>query len=333
VNGKARVRCVVTWPGYEPADPEIRSILEESDLEIVFRPKAGFRSPAEVVEIMSGASAAVVSTDPFDRAVIESLPMLRVIARTGVGLDSIDLEAATRSGVVVTRTTGVHEETVADHALALMLAAVRRVVENDASVRRGEWDRAGPLTPWGLHGSCVGIVGLGRIGGAVARRLRGFACEVVAFDPYAQDLPDIPRVSLDELLARADVVTLHAPLTPETRGLVDARRLERMRPGSVLVNTSRGELVDEAALVEALRSGRLRAAALDVFADEPPAAPGLLELPNVILSPHIAGLTEVSVRELTRQAVVSALDILAGRPNPGIVNPEALAHKRQAPRQ
>jgi phosphoglycerate dehydrogenase-like enzyme len=324
---------VVTWPGFDPKDAGVRGLLDDAGVEVDFRPKVGARAAAEVVEIMQGAGAAVVSTDPFDRTVIESLPMLRVIARTGVGLDSIDLEAATHSGVVVTRTSGAHEEAVADHALALMLAAVRRVLENDASVRRGEWERAGALTPWGLHATCVGVVGLGRIGSAVARRLQGFACEVIAFDPYVQGVPDVALLPLDELLGRADVVTLHAPLTPETRGLVDARRLELMRPGALLVNTSRGELVDEVALVKALRSGRLRAAALDVFADEPPVTPGLVQLPNVVLSPHIAGLTDVSVRELTRQAVASVLDVLAGRPNPGIVNPEALARRRQAPLQ
>jgi phosphoglycerate dehydrogenase-like enzyme len=210
-----------------------------------------------------------------------------------------------------------------------MLAALRRVVENDASVRRGEWDRAGRLTPWGLHGSCVGIVGLGRIGSAVARRLQGFECQVIAFDPYVDERQGVRLVTLDELFARANVVTLHVPLTPETRGLVDARRLRSVRPGAILVNTSRGELVDEQALVAALRSGRLRAAALDVFVHEPPAESPLLELPNVVLSPHTAGITSDSVRELTVQAVTSALDVLAGRPNPGIVNPEALAHPRQ----
>jgi len=321
--------CVVTWPAFDPADEEISSLLETAGVQVRLRPNVGPRSGEEVVEMMAGASAGIVSTDPFDRSVLERLPELRVLARTGVGLDSIDLDAATELGVVVTRTVGALEEAVADHALALMLAALRRVVENDAVVRRGSWDRAGAFTSAGLHGASVGVVGLGRIGSAVVRRLEGFECEIVAFDPYVQEA-SVPLVYLDELLARADVVTLHAPLTPDTRGLIDAGRLASMRPGAVLVNTSRGELVDEAALVEALRSGRLRAAALDVFVDEPPATPALLELPNIVLSPHIAGINEVTVREVTRRAVGSMLDVLAGRPNPGIVNPEALAHPRHA---
>ena len=325
----SRTVCVVTWPGFDPADEEILRLFEEAGVEVDLRPKLGTRSPDELVEIMEEAGAAVASTDPFDRTVLERLPRLRVIARTGVGLDSIDLETATRAGIVVTRTSGAHEETVADHALALMLAALRRVIENDASVRRGDWQRAGASTPWGLHGRCVGIVGLGRIGSAVARRLHGFECDVIAFDPYVEERPGVSLVSLDQLFERADLVTLHAPSTPETRGLVDARRLRSMRPGAILVNTSRGELVDEGALVAALTSGGLAAAALDVFVAEPPTTARLLELPNVVLSPHIAGLTAESVRELTVQAVTSALDVLAGRPNPGIVNPEALAHPRQ----
>jgi D-3-phosphoglycerate dehydrogenase len=325
---RERELCVVTFPGFDAADEGVSSLFEAAGVDVAFHPMLGARSPAEVVEIMSGASAAVVSTDPFDADVIERLPRLRVIARTGVGLDSVDLEAATRSGVVVTITVGALEGTVADHTLALMLAAVRRVVENDALVRRREWDRAGALTPWALHGACVGIVGLGRIGSAVARRLQGFGCEIIGFDPFVESLPGVEVVTLDELFGRAQIVSLHVPLTAETRSLVDANRLESMRPDAILVNTSRGDVVAEAVLIDALSSGRLRAAALDVFAEEPPPTRRLLELPNVVLSPHIAGLTQESLRELMLQAATSALDVLAGRPNPGIVNPGAMDHER-----
>jgi phosphoglycerate dehydrogenase-like enzyme len=327
-----RELCVVTFRGYDAADESVSALFEAARVDVAFRPMLGPRSPAEMVEVMAGASAAVVSTDPFDAGVIERLPTLRVIARTGVGLDSVDLEAATRSGVVVTRTVDALEETVADHALALMLAAVRRVVENDALVRRGGWDRAGALTPWGLHRACVGIIGLGRIGSAVARRLQGFGCDVIGADPYVENLPGVELVTLDQLFRRAQIVSLHVPLTGETRRLVDVDRLESMRPDAILVNTSRGDVVDEDALIQALSSGRLRAAALDVFAEEPPKSRRLFELPNVVLSPHIAGLSEESVRELMLQAAASALDVLAGRPNPGIVNPEAMGHERHRQR-
>jgi len=325
-----RQLCVVTWPGYEPDDRETRSLIEAAGVEVEFRPKVGPRTPDDVASMMERASAAIASTDPFDQTVFLRAPRLRVIARTGVGLDSIDLDAATRAGVVVTRTTGAHEETVAEHTVALLLAVIRRVLENDASVRRGEWDRAGTLTPWSLQNQCVGIIGLGRIGTAVAQRLLGLGCEVIACDPYVRSNNTIEIVTLDELFLRSDVVSLHVPLTPETQTLVNAHRIRSMRRGAILVNMSRGELVDEAALVDALVSGHLRGAALDVFEQEPPARPQLLELPNVVLSPHIAGFTQESIRTLTAQAVRSVINILAGRATPGIVNPEALIHPRHA---
>jgi D-3-phosphoglycerate dehydrogenase len=325
-----RELCVVTWPGWEQDDRETRSLIESAGVDVEFRPKVGPRTPDDVATMMERASAAIVSTDPFDRSVFLRAPRLRVIARTGVGIDSIDVDAATRAGVVVTRTSGAHEETVAEHTVALLLAVVRRVLENDASVRRGEWDRAGTLTPWSLQHQCVGIVGLGRIGSAVAQRLLGFGCDVIACDPYVGASDSIELVELDELFRRADVVSLHVPLTPETQTLVSARRIGSMRRGAILVNMSRGELVDEAALVEALVSERLRGAALDVFEQEPPARAQLLQLPNVVLSPHIAGFTQESIRALTAQAVRSVVNVLAGRATPGVVNPEALAHPRHA---
>ena len=181
--------------------------------------------------------------------------------------ESIDLAAATEAGVVVATTPGANRDATADHALALILASLRRVVEHDSSVRRGEWRRAGDLTPWELHGATVGLVGYGSIGQAVARRLRGFDVELLICDPAA-DGGDA-SVSLPELLRRSDVVSLHLPLTQDNRHLIGRDELALMRPTSVLVNTSRGGLVDEMALVDALSSGRLRAAALDVFDREP----------------------------------------------------------------
>lgn len=274
---------------------------------------------------MEGAVAAIVSTDPFDRSVFAAAPGLRAIARVGVGIDSIDLQAATDAGVAVTTTPGANKQTVADHTLALMLAAVRRVTENDASVRRGEWDRAGPLTPWDLNGRTVGIIGLGDIGSAVAQRLGGFGVRLLVSDPAVTRSPSFELVGLHELLGRADIVTLHLPLRDSTRHIIGARELERMHPGAILVNTSRGGLIDESALIDALSGGALRAAALDVFEDEPPMSDGLQGLPNVVLSPHIAGLSDASIAAMTRQATKSVLDTLAGRLTPAVRNPTVLA--------
>lgn len=311
---------VVTWLSFDPDDSHTGGLLRAAGLEVRYAPKVGARTPDQVRKLVADAAGAIVSTDPFDRGVFEAAPRLRVIARVGVGVDSIDLEAATDAGVVVTTTPGANTETTADHTLALMLATLRRIVEHDASVRRGEWNRAGELTPWDLHGLCVGIVGLGGIGRAVVERLRGFGAEIVVADPAFASADGAELVTLDELLVRADIVSLHVPLLDVTRGLIGAREIALMRPEAILVNTSRGGLVDEPSLVEALLGGRLRAAALDVFEDEPLLAPELLELSNVVLTPHIAGLSVGSIAAMTRQATRSVLDVLGGfGPEPEVV--------------
>jgi len=318
-------RVLVTWMGFDPEGPRTGARLRAAGLELRLAPKLGARSGAEVAELAAGAVAAIVSTDPFDRDVLAAAPALRVIARVGVGTDSIDLAAATEAGVVVTTTPGANTETAADHALALILAAVRRIVEHDGSIRRGEWRRGGTLTPWDLNATTVGLVGYGSIGRAVARRLRGFDVELLVCDPALREDGDAELVPLDELLERSGVVSLHIPLTPETRGLIGTAELARMRPEAVLVNTSRGGLVDERALTEALESHRLRAAALDVFADEPDVPRGLAVLPNVVLTPHIGGLSERSIAAMTEQATEHVLSVLGGRADPATVaNPGVL---------
>jgi phosphoglycerate dehydrogenase-like enzyme len=201
-----------------------------------------------------------------------------------------------------------------------MLAALRRVAEHDRAVRAGAWSRTGAAVPWELNGATVGLVGYGAIGRLVRRRLAGFRVRVLVADPQSPPNGDgVEVVTLEQLLGASDVVSLHAPLTAATTGLLDAARLALMRPGAVLVNTARGGLVDEAALVVALESGHLRAAALDVFEVEPPERARLLALPNVVLTPHVGGVSERSVREMTRRATDAVLDALAGRRPDGLV--------------
>ncbi len=321
-------RVLVTAPGFEVDGEQTGARLSAAGLDLNHAGPRGNRAPGEVAELAADAVAAIVSSDPFTAEVFEAAGELRVIARLGVGVDSIDLDAATRAGVVVTTTPGLNDETCADHALALLLAASRRVVEHDASVRRGEWDRGGALTPWDLHHKRVGVIGYGRIGRSVVRRLQGFDADVRAFDPVAAPDPPFGCATLSELLAWADAITLHAPLTPATQHLIGAAELAAMRPGGIVVNTSRGGLVDEAALVEALTSGRLRAAALDVFADEPPSNAGLRFLSNVVLSPHIGGLSREAIDAMARRCVEQVLDVLDGRLPGGVVNPDVLARAR-----
>jgi phosphoglycerate dehydrogenase-like enzyme len=317
---------LVTWPHYDPDGPELGGALEQAGLAVQLAPKLGARSREELLRLATDADAAIVSTDPFDRVVLNRCRRLRVIARVGVGTDSIDLEAATALGIAVTVTPGANEVAVADHTIALMLAVLRRIAEQDAAVRRGEWRRTGDAMPWQLSGTTVGLVGYGRIGRLVADRLSGFSARVIYHDPYDGG----NSVALHALLGQADVVSLHAPLRPETARLISARELALMRPHAVLVNTARGGVVDEPALVDALAAGDLRGAGLDVFTDEPPRDPRLLALTNVVLTAHVGGISERSVAEMTRRATRSVVDVLGGRVPLDLANPAVLDHARFA---
>jgi glyoxylate reductase len=246
---------------------------------------------------------------------LDLLPSLRVVANFGVGYDRIDVAACAARGVVVTNTPGVLDDATADLAFALLLAVRRRVVDGDRFVRSGGW--SGSWSEGGLaeevSGSTLGILGLGRIGSAVARRARGFDMRVLYTRRLRADSDLGEWRALDDLLAEADVVSVHVPLTPETDGLLDARRLALLRDGATLVNTARGEIVDEPALVRELVSGRI-SAGLDVFAHEPEVPAELLELPNVVLTPHIGSATRQTREAMTRLAVDNVLAVGRGDP-------------------
>jgi glyoxylate reductase len=242
--------------------------------------------------------ALIVANEPVDPG---AFPALRLVANFGVGYDRLGVDELRRHGISVANTPGVLDAATADLTWALILATRRRVVEGDRRVRAGEWTGswADGFLAEELTGSTLGIVGLGRIGGAVARRAEGFELRVLS----TRRSGGIP---LDQLLAEADIVTIHAPLTPDTRGLLDARRLALLRDGTCLVNTARGEIVDEEALVAELVSGRIRAG-LDVFAHEPRVPEALLSLPNVVLTPHLGSGTRQTREAMTRIAVDNVL--------------------------
>ncbi len=238
---------------------------------------------------------------------------LKVVGRAGVGLDNIDVEAATERGVLVMNTPGANATATAEHTWALLLALCRQVPAADASVRRGEWERK-RFVGFQLAGKTLGVIGLGRVGRLVAARGRGFGMQAIGCDPYlAADAAteiNVELADLERVLAEADVLTLHVPLTDETRGLIGADALERMKPGALLVNAARGGLVDEGAVADALADGRLAGAAFDVYADEPPAGSPLLAAPNVVLTPHLAASTSEAQRDVSVQIaeqVVAAL--------------------------
>jgi len=240
----------------------------------------------------------VVANEPLDAS---HFPALRLVANFGVGYDRLGVEKLHRRGITVTNTPGVLDAATADLTWALILAARRRVVEGDRRVRAGEWTGswADGFLAEELTGSTLGIVGLGRIGSAVARRAEGFDLRVLSTRRSG-------GTPLDELLAESDILTIHAPLTPETHGLIDARRLSLLRDGACLVNTARGEIVDEDALVAELVSGRVRAG-LDVFAHEPRVPEALLPLPNVVLTPHLGSGTRQTREAMTRIVVDNVL--------------------------
>jgi glyoxylate reductase len=262
---------------------------------------------------------ALVVAQVVDDRLLDLLPNLRIVANYGVGYDGVDVEACARRGVVVTNTPGVLDAATADLAFGLLLAVRRRIVEGDRYIRGGRWG-----TDWAeavlladeVSGATLGIVGLGRIGSAVARRARAFDIRVL----YTRRSPDDESLPLDELLAEADIVSLHVPLTEETHGLIDARRLGLMHDGACLVNTARGAIVDEEALVRELVSGRLHAG-LDVFAHEPSVPRELLDLPNVVLTPHVGSGTGGTREAMTRVLVDNLLAVQEGREPPNRVYP------------
>lgn len=264
--------------------------------------------------------ALVQLTDRVDADFFRSMPRLEVVSQCAVGVDNIDLAAARRRGITVMNTPGVLTEAAADHTLALILAVARRLLEGDRACRRGrfpEWS-LGYMLGADLHRSVLGIVGPGRIGAAVARRARGFGMTLLCAGrtPRSPLPPGCRRASLRELLRRSDIVTLHLPASRRTRHLLGSRELALMKPGAILVNTSRGALIDTAALVAALRAGRIRGAGLDVFESEPRVPAGLRRLPNVVLTPHIASATTRTREAMAMTAVRNLIDYFMGRSAP-----------------
>lgn len=271
-------------------------------------------------------------TDRIDASLLDAAPSLKVVSNVAVGFDNIDVAAATERGIVVTNTPGVLTNTTADLAFALILGAGRRLGEAERYLRAGrfkQW-RIDLLTGWDVWQATLGIFGMGRIGQAVARRGRGFDMRVLYYDPFRQSEElerelGIEYASKEEVLAQADFLSLHCALTPETRHLVGAAEFEAMKPTAVLVNTSRGPVVDEAALAAALKGGSIAAAGLDVFENEPEVHPDLLACENALIVPHIAS---ASVATRTRMCLMAAENMaagLAGERPPNIVNPDVLA--------
>jgi D-3-phosphoglycerate dehydrogenase / 2-oxoglutarate reductase len=292
-----------------------------------------FRLPNEnelIAKLADNVVATIAGGEPYTARVFESAQTLRIVARWGVGYDKVDISAATRANIPVAMAFGANHESVAEYAHAMALALACRIGPRNAMVRSGKWFFDG-FHP-GLWGRTAGIVGLGRIGGAMARRCKGGGMDVLVFDPYATheqiEALGARRVEFTELLQKSDLVSIHAPSTPATRHIFNADTLALLKPTAILINTSRGPLIDEAALVQALQHNRIGGAGLDVYEVEPlPADSQLRSLDNVLLSPHVSGMDKMAKRKVTERCVSNILNFLSGQKDairPYTVNPETL---------
>ena len=312
-----------TDPGVIEVGDAERRILGEAGARLVEQPCA---TEEELIEHGREAAAILTLDEPLSAGVIASLTRCRVISRFGIGVDKVDVGAATAAGIVVTNVPDYCVDEASDHAVALLLAVERRIPALDTAVRQGRWDTAAVAgRVRRLRGRRAGVIGFGRLGARFAHKAAAFGLDVCIHDPYVADAEieaaGTRPMPLEELLASSDIVSLHVPLTPDTHHLLDRRRLFSMREGAVLVNTSRGALVDEEALVDALTRGRLGGAGLDVFEQEPP-GPGhpLLALPNVVVTSHSSHYSLESGAEMRERAFVNVADVLAGRVPASAVN-------------
>ena len=302
----------------------MKSFLENSVGEVIYNTKGRPLQSAELVPLMKDIDGFIAGLDDVNESVIQAGNRLRVIARYGVGVDRVDLEAATRHKIIVTNTPGANSVAVAELTLGFILGLARNLCNANETTRAGEWQRFNGV---GLRGKVVGLVGLGAIGREVELRLRGFNCRILASDPNvtAEQASQygVELVSLDQLLAQSDFISLHSPVLDSTKGMVNREFLKSIKAGAYLINTARGELIDEDALVEALQSGQLRGAALDCFCKEPPPADHpLLKFSQVIVTPHSGSHTDDAVDQMGWMAMQECLAVLQNQPPRFIVNPQ-----------
>jgi phosphoglycerate dehydrogenase-like enzyme len=307
-------RVLVTATSYGKTDPRLRSELEAAVGQVIYNPFVRPLTSEEVSALLPGCDGYIAGLDFIDRAALEHADQLKVIARYGTGVDRVDLAAAADKSIVVTNTPFANSVSVAELTMGMILSLARSIPALTADTRAGGWSRIAGMT---LEGKTVGLIGLGSVGKQVALRLRAFDCALIAYDPAADaDFAAenrIDLVTLEEVISRSDFISLHCPLLPATRNMVNASFLARVKPGAFLINTARGELIEEAALCEALQSGRLRGAALDAFTQEPPEKDNpLLALPQVIATPHAGAHTDGAMNAMGWGALHDCLAVLRG---------------------
>ncbi|MEP7764357.1 C-terminal binding protein [Sanguibacter sp. 25GB23B1] len=319
------MRITITDCDHDSFADEI-AVTDAAGAELVV---AQSRSAAEIIASCAGADGILVQYASITAEVMDGLPDLKVVGRYGVGVDSVDIPAATARGIAVCNVPDYGTEAVSDHALGLTLAVARGIPRLDRGVRAGSFDLAVVRPLYQTGARVFGVIGVGLIGTATARKAAGLGYEVIGYDvraePGAETFHGVRSVSLVELLERSQVVSMHTPLTDETRGMIGATELAAMRSDAIIVNTSRGGVIDTEALVDALRAGTIAGAGIDVHETEPvPTDHPLLDLDNVVLTPHLAWYSEESYTELKRRTVENVVEVCAGRAPRNIVNPEVL---------
>ena len=317
-------KILVTARAYSLQGEEAFKYLEDRGHEIIFNPFGEFNLPEEkMITLVSDVDAIIAGEDYITEKVINSAKRLKIISKVGIGLDRIDIPAATKRGIPVTNTPDANCQSVADLAFALLLSLARRVLEANGHLRDGRWK---PLIGIELWQKTIGIIGLGRIGKAVALRAKGFDMDILAYDVVQDEVfsaaNKIRYVSLNDLFRESDFISIHVPGSASTKYLIGADELEEMKSCALLINTSRGGVVDEKALYKALKDGTIAGAALDVFEKEPAMGNPLLELPNVVATPHMSSYSQESLGRMCLTSAENAVKVLTGEIPGTVVNPE-----------
>ncbi len=312
---KPRWRVLIGSRSFGQFFPEHITQLEKAGCEVTRNTVGRAYRESELLETLPGMDAIITGTDQLTAKVINAAKTLKTIAKHGVGLDTIDLDAAQARGIIVSYTPGAIHESVADLTMALILTTARKIIPAHLKTQKGEWKSFRGIE---LQDKILGIIGLGRIGKAVCKRAQGFGMRVIAYDPYPDKAfaraNSVPLVPLKDLLKKSDIVSLHAAVEKTAHPIIGSKELETMKDTAILINTARGHLIDEDALAEALRKKKIMGAGVDVFEQEPPVGSCLLDLDNIVLTPHIGGQTIDGLRRMGEMTVKNCLCALRGEP-------------------
>ena len=307
------MKILTTPRSYGKTDPVVFDMLAEAGLEVVRNTSGKIFTKEEMIRAIADCDGVIVGVDPMDADVIAAAPKLKAIAKYGVGVDNIDLDAAKARGIKVSITTGANSEAVADYAFTLLMALARKLTLIDSECRKGNWQK---ITTRDVSHGVIGIAGMGAIGKLVAKRARAFDMEVLGYDVYWDDAwaeaNGVRRATLEEIYEKADFISLHVPLLPSTRNMIGAEQLKAMKPGVILINTARGGLIDENALLDALEKGEIGGAGVDAFAEEPPTDERWFKLDNVILGSHCAASTTGAALNMGRIATANVIRDVKG---------------------